>query len=213
MQNSHRNRALLALFTVSLVHATELSLSLENQFLNPLLPGFYEAPNKRFMGIRLSVPIFPWLDLMGEAGRSHKRFDPPYNDVSNIDGETGLLKLGAATDIFRTRPVRFFVGVGIDYLNSSWDADDHAYEDPRLPKEFWTGRFTRWAFHTEPGFELFRENQAVDWSLSFRFPIFFALPAKLKNQAYQERFQTRYLQDKGVGMTISIGVNFKDLNQ
>ena len=66
-------------------------------------------------------------------------------------------------------------------LSSRWAADDLVWEDPDEAREFWEGSFTRWALHAEPGLELFRERQAVDWAVSVSFPSYFSLPADMKD--------------------------------
>jgi hypothetical protein len=145
MMNRFRSLSLAALAALPLsAAAAEARFGLQTQWGNPLLPGFYEAANKRFIGLRVSVPVLPRLEVGGGVAGSLPRFEGPYNDMSNINGTTALFKAGAEVEAFRAGPARFFVGAGVDYLRSRWDADDRAYEDPDVPEEFWSGAFTRW---------------------------------------------------------------------
>lgn len=203
------NRFLATALLLALPAAAEVRFGLETQGY-PLLPSFYERTNKRFSGLSASVPVLPRLAVQAGISHSFKRWDGPYNDVSNYNGSTLLLRGGAEYQLFQAGPARLFLGAGLLRMTSFWDADDHAYEDPPGPQEFWTGSFSHWSLEAAPRVELFRENQKVDWTLSLALPYYLAFATDLKDRdkALEERFREDYLNDAGMGIRLTIGLAF-----
>lgn len=178
----------------------------------PLVPTFYERPNSRFSSLGLSIPVLRRLDVQAGIAWSYDHWDGPYNDVSNTNGKSTLLNLGAEWEAFRGGPVRLFVASGLFYIGSRWEADDYAYEDPDEPREYWTGRFSSYGLHADPGIELFREDQAKDWSLALSVPFYQAVSRSLddKSSAVEARFFDSYMDDEsGWGVKLSVRFGLK----
>lgn len=190
--------------------ASGLSIGLESLIGMPLLPSFYEPANRHFVGLSAAYPVLPRIEFQVGIAGSLASFEGPYNDVSNTHGTTAWLSAGAELEAYRTGPLRFFLGTGVDRISSHWEADDYAYEDPDEPREFWEGAFTRWAVHAEPGLELFREKQAVDWSVSLSLPFYLGFPPDMKDAGkdMDQRLNDDYLGHEGMGVRLSVGVAF-----
>lgn len=202
--------AALAVGPVSRAYAAGANFGFEVLFLNPLLPSFYAPGARTLNGLAVSVPVLPRLELQAGIAGASNNSDGAYNDVTTILNSTFLWKAGAEVEAWRKGWARCFVGAGIDRLESRWEADDLAYETPDLPAEFWSGTFSRWAVHVEPGIQLFREKQTVDWNLALSFPFYVAYGPDVEhaNGDVDERFEADYLDDAGMGITLAIGLGF-----
>jgi hypothetical protein len=176
----------------------------------PLLPAFFETLPRNFVELGLSWPLLTGWELQGRLAQSLPYLNSPYDDTPRYHSSTRIFMLDAEWEAYRIGTARFVLQGGAHAARSTWDARGLAYEDPREPREYWHGGFTLLGLQAAPAIELFRERQAVDWTLSFAVPFYMALAEYLDGRipGGLSRFRKAYLDETGFGFRLAIGLGF-----
>lgn len=196
--------AFLALPGMSQASPFPPRLSLETLINYPLLPDFYETANFGFVGLGVSFPVHPRLDLQAGMSLGLPYLDMPMSDLGYTQGSTRLFHLGAEAGFLNIGVARLFTGAGFGFAASRWSAGNLAYDDPGEPREYWSGSLSILDFRIAPGLELFREDAGLDWSMALSLPFFVPIWRNLESGGDEKFFRNAYLRDAGFGIGLSI---------
>lgn len=206
---------LLPILTVALFLAlpacasSEVRFGLENQRY-PLLPSFYERYARSFAGLTAAYPVLPRLEIQGGISRSLPFGDGAHQDETSLPSHSWLFRGGVEYRLLQLGPARLHLGAGLVRLSSSWQGDDRPHTDPMLPKPFRSGSYSQWALEAAPRIELFREQQQVDWSVSFALPLYHGIgkDLNLAPDVDAQAFREDYFINADIGFRMAVGLGF-----